>query len=46
MKISRKGLEGKLKLLKTSVNLISAPYMENCQQNEEGKSIIYLSLKK
>ena len=34
VKLSRQGLEGELKLTKTSINLISAPYMDQCYNNQ------------
>ena len=39
IKISRQGLEGRLKMFKTSVGLLSAPYMEKC--DNYGKSLFY-----
>ena len=31
IKLSRQGLEGELKFVKTSINLISTPYMDYCK---------------
>ena len=42
IKLSRQGLEGEIKLMKTSVNLLSIPYMELCE--DHGKFFINTNL--
>ena len=37
IKLSRQGLEGELKLMKTAVNYITSPYMSECNQYGEFK---------